>query len=363
MTMVIAQHCGLLPFGWIGVWLFYAISGYVITMSLAKEQDEESFGAAFGSFMRRRVARIVPAYALYVLVSSLVLGMAVPDASAGDLPYLATFTYNFHMVFEFPPGSSKWAPFGHLWTVSVEQQFYLVFPFLILLLRRRTFHTVCWSLIVLGPVVRLLWGAISTGLLDFSEGHAAFAVYALSFCHFDAFLWGAMIAQVAFLTSDKGYRLLRGLALGSTLVYAATYVGINYAIGARGVDVLKNVFSGVLFGQGREAVVYSVVNLASAALVIGCVRREVPAVLSSAPVTLVGRISYGGYLVHALLIWVFRWVLDVSPKALPIGPRLAYFVGVWLCTVAVAWVSFRWFERPASKAILRKPEHVQPATA
>src|SRR2546423_10298585 len=74
MTMVIAQHCGLLPFGWIGVWLFFVISGYVITRGFVADQKAaDAASTRFIDFMRRRFFRIVPVYVAYILLNVAIL--------------------------------------------------------------------------------------------------------------------------------------------------------------------------------------------------------------------------------------------------------------------------------------------------
>src|SRR5262245_24990151 len=61
MTMVVAQHCGLAPFGWTGVWLFFVISGYVISRNFLREEYKaDSVARQFLTFMKRRFFRIVP---------------------------------------------------------------------------------------------------------------------------------------------------------------------------------------------------------------------------------------------------------------------------------------------------------------
>src|ERR1700726_3174063 len=70
MTMVIAQHSHLLPFGWTGVWLFYIISGFVISRNLIEENATLMPGSSghYLSFVVRRIFRIVPPYAAYIAI-------------------------------------------------------------------------------------------------------------------------------------------------------------------------------------------------------------------------------------------------------------------------------------------------------
>jgi len=353
MTMVIAQHCHLLPLGWTGVWLFFVISGYVITLGfLSGEYPGRGFVQQFGVFMRRRAVRIVPVYLLYLAACGLVLAGIGKLGVLGDLPYLLSFSFNWHMIFGFWPGSSDWGPFGHLWTLSVEQQFYLLFPLLALGLPRRWQLGVMFALVAAGPLVRWIWARSLVEFHGGDTGWLAFSVYAASICHFDAFLIGALLARLEPQLRESP-RLCRGMSLLAIAVafgYAMVYVAVNRQLGAHGVDLLRNVFSGNLFGQQREVFVYVAVDLlAMAALLQVLLRRPGSAWLAWPPLAWVGRVSYGGYLFHALVLWGLARTLDVGIKGLPVAERLLVFAAAWTITVALASLSFRWFELPLAR--------------
>jgi len=353
MTMVIAQHCHLMPFGWTGVWLFFVISGYVITLGFGSgEYPGRGFAQQFGVFMRRRAVRIVPVYLLYLAACGLVLAGIGKLGVLGDLPYLLSFSFNWHMIFGFWPGSSDWGPFGHLWTLSVEQQFYLLFPLLALGVPRRWQLGVMAALVAAGPLIRWAWAQSALNAHGGDVGWLAFSVYAASICHFDAFLLGALVAHLEprLRESPRACRAMSLLAILVALAYAVSYVGINHQLGAQGVDLLRNVFSGNLFGQGREVFVYVAVDLlALAALVQVLLRRPGTAWLAWAPLAWVGRVSYGGYLFHALVLWAFGQLLGLNFKALPVPERLLAFAAAWAITVVLASLSFRYFELPLAR--------------
>lgn len=352
MTMVIAQHCDLLPFGWTGVWLFFAISGYVITRGFLVAGDSgRDAWERFGDFMLRRFFRIVPVYVAYVAVNAAILIVLSGFTRLGDLPYLLTFTFNWHMIFGFWPGSSNWSPFGHLWTLSVEEQFYLFFPLIALFTPARARLPISLALIVAGPLVRYVYVGTISGL-EGDAGWRAFAVYAASICHFDAFLMGSLVARFEPRIRAMPW-ISDALWVAATtcgIIYVVTYVQINRSLGASGIDAVRNVLSGILYGQQREVFGYVVVDLlASAALVHAILRRQLSRLLSSPTVTLVGRVSYGGYLFHPLAIWLMNFALATKAKDLPIGPRLLFFAAAWALTVTAAYASFRWFETPIAQ--------------
>ena len=363
MTIVIAQHCSILPFGWMGVWLFYVISGYVITRGFAEgAYAGTSFASRYGNFISRRLLRIAPIYFAYVALNAILL-IAVSGASRlGDLPYLITFTYNWQVIFDPWPGRSGWAPFGHLWTLSVEQQFYLFFPFLALLVPPRRQVPALMALIAVGPLLRWAWLAtigsgfswgstlVSQGLFF---GGLEYGVYASSISHIDSFLTGALIARFSPTLTQRrlASNMLWVLALGATIAYVIFYVGVNYENGARGYDLLRNVISNNPHGQYREVFVYCAVNLLAAAVLLHVLlERRGSHALASRPAAWIGRVSYGGYLLHvAVLLAVGSPLIDAFPDLNIWIRRIAAFAIVWCITIALASISFRYFESPIAR--------------
>jgi peptidoglycan/LPS O-acetylase OafA/YrhL len=231
--------------------------------------------------------------------------------------------------------------------LSIEEQFYVVYPLLFLLLPHRRYLAVIALLVAAGPLIRYVYSAALAGTGS-DGGWIAFAIYAASFAHFDAFLLGALIANFEDDIRKREWvaEVLAGIALFAAAAYVLCYVLVNRSMGATGIDLVRNLFSGILYGQGREVFVYTVVNLmAAAALVFAILRKPVMSALARPAISLVGRISYGGYLYHALVLWSVS-TLVVVPATLPIAQRLAWFALVWSVTVAIAYASFRWFETP-----------------
>ena len=343
MSLVIAQHCGLMPCGWIGVWLFYVISGYVITRGFLGERDaDSSTGERYRSFLWRRALRIVPVYLLYLGLNVLIQWPRPEHAAAWrELPSLLGFVFNWQMIF----AGSAWGPFGHLWTLSVEQQFYLVFPLLVLLLPARMQWRATVALVLAGPLLRWAW---SSALPFDDAGQRAFAVYAASFCHADAFLLGSLIARGG--PRLPAMRPMWAGALGAAALYVGSYMLVNRSLGVQGIDVLRNVVSGVLTGQGREVLVYVAVDLLAAALLVQALRGGALARLFAwAPLAHVGRVSYGGYLFHALVLWCTAELIGGKVRDQALWLRLPLFAVVWAVTVLIASASFRWFETPAAR--------------
>lgn len=350
MTMVIAHHCGLLPMGWMGVWLFFVISGYVISRSITANRGRfASKGDHVVAYLSRRFYRIAPAYFFYLLVSGIIaigLGLDVVN----DLPFLASFTFNWQRTFELLPRSIDWYAFGHLWSLSVEAQFYFVAPTLLLGLSKKAYVVTISALVVLGPLTRFGYSLL-VQQLNHDPEWVAFNVFSSSFAHFDAFLIGALIAHFEPFLKERKALLPHAFAVGSIAIvatYMAAYAMVNHGQGASGLNLLRNIVSGTLYGQGREVFVYTVASTAAGVAVLYAVTGgHVMRRLAHPFVVHLGRISYGAYLFHALVIWIIGAALATAPVAeLEIGHRLFWFVIAWLATTGAAWLSYRWLESP-----------------
>jgi hypothetical protein len=146
VLLVVAFHAGLgLPGGFVGVDVFFVISGFLIT-SLLVDEVRATGGISLADFYARRARRILPAACLVLVVTAIVGALALPELDrpvlAADIRSSALFVANWHFAamstdyFAFPAGSFVL----HYWSLSLEEQFYLLWPVLVLVVagRRRT---------------------------------------------------------------------------------------------------------------------------------------------------------------------------------------------------------------------------------
>ena len=135
-------HARFVPGGFIGVDIFYVISGYLITGLILRE-IENTGGLKLGSFYRRRIKRLLPA-SLFVLISTAILGwLLLPDitrrALGRDLLAAATYLSNYLFAWwenDYQNLNATPSPFIHYWSLAVEEQFYLFWPIFIIFLAR-----------------------------------------------------------------------------------------------------------------------------------------------------------------------------------------------------------------------------------
>ena len=358
MTAVVAEHCRILPFGWMGVWLFFVISGFVVTTSLMSRTDEAP-GALLSRFYVRRAARILPIYLIYVLVGLAVSGLAIGRPEWSPFASLLLFYNNVQSAFGV--GTFQAFPVAHLWTISVEMQFYLIFGFAFAFLPRAALRVVLVSLLFIAPTLRFLGGEWLEGA-GFSPLRAAFAVYTFPGMHFDSFAAGSLLALGASRWRDRrraGALLLAGGLLFAA--YALAYVMVNRAHGAGGLSMFRNVISGILFGHQRQVWLYSAVAALSAGVLAVTLTGAAPwsAITRSPLLQAIGRASYGGYVYHALCVRLIRGPLHalIHPAAGMAG-KLAFgaaeFTLALSATVLLSLASYRWLEQPIIAAAGRR---------
>jgi peptidoglycan/LPS O-acetylase OafA/YrhL len=135
-----------LDFGALGVRCFFVISGYLITTLLVREHARTG-RISLRDFFLRRTFRIFPAFYVYVLVVAVGAWLGALVLARHDVTFALTYTMNYH----HPRG---W-PLGHIWSLSVEEQFYLLWPALMALAGPRWIRVIALAMIVLAPAFRV----------------------------------------------------------------------------------------------------------------------------------------------------------------------------------------------------------------
>jgi peptidoglycan/LPS O-acetylase OafA/YrhL len=304
---------GLTAWGWLGVNLFFVISGFLITGILDDTVEREKF---YRRFYIRRALRILPAY-LAVIGLAFATGFVTPNYILICLLFLANMPGAFlHHGYLF---------YGPFWSLAVEEQFYLVWPMLYRRLRRRGLFVVSLALLVVCPVLRALAFA---HLLH--TGDALSKTWMIA----DNLAIGAVLA---ILVRSPRVTLRLFAALGWMQCFAGL-AGLAMLFAARRMgtqDVLRN-------SMGLSCFLL----LASSAVVgVLCLfrRRALPKWMRI--FVFFGDISYGLYLVHLLLLHVYDRIFGLAFEAnwRLLLLRFAVANGV---AVGLAFASKRLFEDP-----------------
>src|SRR4051794_17305081 len=179
--------------GWVGVDLFFVLSGFLITSILFEAKRSSGY---FRNFYMRRVLRIFPLYYGVLVVAFLLIPLVHPyqnpryQTIAAHQGYLWAYLQNYVTWID-------WKGFTHFWSLAVEEQFYLVWPTVVFCLNRKSLMWVCGVLICVALAVRV-GRVVSYHDLPAAQYQAiAQATYYYTFCRMDALLVGAFLALAA----------------------------------------------------------------------------------------------------------------------------------------------------------------------
>ena len=311
VLLVMTVHLYLVGCGWIGVQLFFVLSGFLITRILLASKDKGGAGRYFGQFYLRRSLRIFPAY--YAYLAAVFAAAALHHAAnEGRLlamaPYLLSYTYNYGLLLA-EPLRSNWT--SHLWSLSVEEQFYIVWPLLIWLTPRRAILPLAGAIIVAGPLLRLAVFLWARGL-EHPQIPPENIVYVFTSSHIDAFATGAALCfpGVARRLADLPNRWFLA-AIAAAIAAGALWSGYFILPPTPRDAPLALGFPVIMYTKGQWIWGYTAINLLGAVLIAKVALRGFgKRLFQSAPMDRLGRVSYGAYLFHYVMV---SWFYPLTP--------------------------------------------------
>lgn len=326
---VLLFHLELFDGGFLGVDLFFALSGYLITELLLRERSRTG-RISLTRFWERRIARLLPAFTVMLLVVSIAVGVSgsrdLIVSTASDGPWAAANLLNWHLIDD---SFGYWDRFGvprvfeHLWSISVEEQFYLVWPLLVVTataVPRRA------PALVLGSAITLSCLSV-VAMIALADPADPTRVYMGTDTRAFSLLLGAAAA------TGPVQSLLSGVAGWSRMLLM---IGAAAAIGGMWLSA-HGTGSSWLFAGGLPA------HSLLCALLIGLVARGprtiVCRLLGWRPLGWVGRLSYSLYLWH----WPVITLLSPARTGLPAIPTVALVLAV---STAAAGLSLTLVEDP-----------------
>ena len=294
-----------------GVRIFFTISGFLITRILL-DGESGDLRADLSRFYLRRTLRIFPLY--YAVVAMLWASGLLPGPG-----WYLTYTYNVRASYLHDWGG----PVGHFWTLSVEEQFYVLYPVLLLLTPRR---------LRVPMLVGLLVGSKAFQAYAHSRLSIPWSGFLLPYCG-EFLLWGCLAGWVELKTKPGRWEGPLSLAVGVALLLTCRPGPVWLASGP-GVPRILASLAG--FGCGSALVVFGLWRTNQRWIVFPMAWR---------PVAYLGKISYGLYVYHLLVI-ERNW-LDYLPESYLFRFRQPY--GELGLTIVIAAVSWRFFERPINR--------------
>ncbi len=318
VLMVILLHHHLLDFGGAGVDLFFVLSGYLITGILRNARFRERYWSAF---YLKRITRIMPPVLLLIVAAFLVTRNA---------KVVSLFRYLFFLGGLDVIGENTIPSLGNLWSLAVEEHFYLVWPFAIRYMKRRSLLVLLLALLVVEPLLRMF-------VIGHLNNNAS--VYYLTPFRLDGLAAGSMLSLAL---EDK--RIELWLARWSGL---ATIV--SGAVGLAIVRCSPGILREDANTLARNGFYYSLITIIMTCLighVLLCPQAWLSRLLSCAPVVWFGTISYGVYLYGGLVQAIALKVAHTPSYPAPDWMQHRLLLPDLLLITVISWVSFRFYEHP-----------------
>jgi peptidoglycan/LPS O-acetylase OafA/YrhL len=315
-----------IPNGFLGVTFFYVLSSFLISTNLLHikkgiNKNELTIRQALGAFFYKRSLRIFPLYFLVLIL----LTIAVKDVFKGHVGWYFTYTQNF-LIYK----TQSWpGMLSHFWSLGVEEQFYIVWPLIILFLPWTWFKFVIPGITILSILCKFFFYLNSTTFFTYYD--------ALPISCFDAFGIGAAFALMAYEKS--------------------TYTVINprffpwLLTGALALSVIL-FLAKLSFLFGLSVAIFSVLLIQKACEgMSGLIGK----ILNSPVLLYLGKISYGLYVYHNFMPWLLRCFSGRETSyPLPISfisfdhlkhPYVAFLIE-FVMLIALASISWYVFEKP-----------------
>lgn len=304
-----------LPIDIDGVTIFFVISGFLITYLLLHEY-RESASISISKFYLRRILRIWPIYYGYIAVVVVLLGIC---GQLADIWNKTLFYYGFFAAnIPFVVAAGIW-PIVHYWSIGVEEQFYLFWPWLVKYGTKRLLLVAC--LVLLGWLLckwgsYLMWGK-------------CFAYKFFAVTRFDCMMLGAIGAIMYYRKHQLFLRVMTSnwVVLFSWGLLFTSYYYVRYIPAPIRPQFISLVALGLIMSQ--VAATPKIINLENKCF------------------DFVGKISYGIYVIHPIVIFLLSKLyckLSVDCR-LPIQYGMIYF-GTTIITIILAWISYTLYEKP-----------------
>jgi len=296
--------------GYLGVDIFFVLSGFLITRILLEDKRQHRYSLA--RFYAKRTLRIFPIFYLSLLLCALIFALPKMELIANAF-YVSNYYYAFH---------DEVSPLRHTWSLSVEEQFYLVWPLALYFIPIKRVGAVLVSVV---PVIVL-------------------ASLAISYVSVDESVFGQ------FVTRGVMFRML-SLGAGGLLAFHVLRlraVPLRLIVIAAGAGLAGHILSLFLDTYARSIIgLFSMSLLATSIFLLAYVGHErgwmiSRILLESRPIVYLGKISYGIYLYHFMILYA----LDARGSGNPDGVSLATWMTFVFLAVVVPALSYRYIESP-----------------
>lgn len=314
-------------FGWLGVDLFFVLSGYLITDILLRTVESKNF---LRNFYMRRVLRILPLYVFVLIICLYVLPQLISsihiDYYQDNQVWFWTFTQNWLFIFKSPIGSPI---IMHFWSLAVEEQFYLVWPFIILWVKKpKPLLWISFLMLVAVMILRVVLWRFQI------EDLAYDSLY--TFTRIDGICVGCMVALIL--------RVNPGLLEKYRYIVVLTLAGLNFIIYFLNFNSPARFPYLAFVGYTTFAILFGI-------LLYECITRDskwIKILFANKPLRFFGRISFGFYVYHwPVYLVLFPYLRDVLIEEALLNSSVAQWISAIVATLTslgLSVLSYRYFE-------------------
>jgi peptidoglycan/LPS O-acetylase OafA/YrhL len=309
-----------------GVYIFFVLSGFLITGILMQEQRARG-EVSFANFYARRALRLLPALIVCLMVSSILVVTLHPEhLHATKIGVPASLFYYSNWVRAFSSDVQILGPFGHTWSLSVEEQFYLLWPIPLIWAYRRS------ARLALALALGLALGSLVCRTLMY-DLHAA-----------DTHIYNGLETNIEFLRAGCAVAILQPRAPEKTTGYIILGLVAAFALAAQIHPLTRGWLNAVVIPELRLTVTTLGAAMLIYVLAAGVRIPILSPILEFGPVRWIGRISYGIYLYHVLVFFLLPPLPEAVQRVLAVvHARNLSRIGTVL---AVAALSYYAIERP-----------------
>lgn len=320
-------------FGWVGVDLFFVLSGFLITRILLSAKETDHY---FKNFYIRRALRIFPLYYLSILIFLFVEHALPLPATMSFSNHLDFYLSYFQNLLYFQKGDQ---PLGHsilnhLWSLSVEEHFYILWPWFVFYLTEK-------QLIRTGVIIIVASKLLS--LILFEKGMSWVTVYTFSFVRFEALMVGALLAILVSYRLNLIEKYTKWIfALSGMAIF--TFLGY-YIVSTRNLYMLN---PDDCIPLSQSLILSTIALFFSSVLVYALGDNKFEKLLSSNTLIFLGKYSYGIYIFHYPIYYITIYYFhryDASPISFNWMMEIFISLVCSCLTLGVAYVSYNYYEK------------------
>lgn len=346
--------------GWEFMQMFFVMSGYLITLVLLEDKEKYNFKNFSIYFYVKRILRLFPLYFLYLffwvfvyfIFENKLIHLASKDV-VQHAAYLFTYTFNYMTFINYLAGFDYHSTIltTHLWTLSVEEQFYLIFPFLVFFLKKETLKKVVLAAIIIAPIFRIFFYFFLKDLNPNDVAWVSQNLVRIPFSQMDSIAIGAALALFNFEWIKAPVKLFWILTILMVIIYSLNMAYVYFVEGTTYYEITygKKLAENWMTHNFLFSYLITLVNIWCAIAMFCIVRgNNIKWLLENKILVFIGKLSYGIYIMHLPIMFFCGIVLNAIPfignHRYNIFVEAFSFGFFFVVLLLISYISFHFYE-------------------